>query len=59
MADLVKLTERLNRLTRRKLEIEAAVKMVDLSTSTERVRALKHEHARCDQAIERLERRLK
>lgn len=57
MADLAKLAERLNRLARRKLEIEAAVRMVDLTTTTERVRSLKREHARVVATIERLERR--
>lgn len=56
MADLVKLAERLNALLRRKLEVEAAVRMVDLSTTTERVRALKREHAELVDRIARLQR---
>jgi hypothetical protein len=59
MASLERLADRLNQLARRKLEIEAQVKMVDLSTSTTRVRSLKREHARVVATIARLERRLK
>lgn len=59
MSSLEKRVERLNALTRRKLELEAMVRMVDLGTTTERVRTLKREHRRVVEKIAYLEGRLK
>lgn len=49
----------LNALVRRRLEIESQVRMIDLSTSSQRVQALKREHARLVGRIKRLEGKLR
>lgn len=59
MKSLHEKAELLNALTRRKLEIESQVRMVDCSTSLQRVQALKSEHARVVARIVRLESRLR
>lgn len=59
MKSLAQMADELNRLTRRKLEIEASVRMVKLDTPLPIVRALKSEHAEVVGKIRRLERRLK
>jgi len=57
--DLARKTARLNELERRRLELEAAARMVDLTTTTARVRAIKQEHAQVVAHIARLTRALK
>jgi hypothetical protein len=55
MRNLVRAAEILNALTRRKLELEAKVRMVTSSTSYAEVVAIKLEHASVVQRIERIE----
>lgn len=56
---LVQLAALLNELTRRRLEVEAQLRMVTLLTSLQVVQALKREHAALTGRIARLEARLK
>lgn len=59
MKDLHAKAALLNALTRRKLEVEAAVRMIVSETALQKVQALKREHANLVKRIARLESVLK
>lgn len=58
MMSLYEKADLLNALTRRKLEVESQLKMVDVATLLRRVQALKREHARVVRLLARLEGKL-
>jgi len=59
MTDLARRVEILNGLTRRKLELEAALRMVTFSTSGATIRLAKRELARVNVRIKSLEGKLR